>query len=230
MMVGLHVMPGYPAGTIALRPGAIMANVASVFIDIKGKSSHGAMPHQGIDAIYASSLAIIQFQSLISRFKDPNEKAVLSIGKITGGVRLNVIAQDVHMEGTVRSFSFETENRIEEGMSKILKGLEHSMGITYDFKFKRAAKFVKNDPRLTAIGLPIFKKILGEQHVIITDPVTIGEDFAEYSHRVPSLFFFLGAGREGRLHTPQFSVDEKMFYYGPTLLASAAIQFMREKE
>lgn len=226
-MLGLHVMPGYPTGTIALREGPIMANVASIFITIKGKSSHGAFPHQGVDAIYGASLAVIQFQSIISRFKDPNEKAVLTIGKIKGGVRLNVIADRVEMEGTVRTFSFETEANIEKGMENILKGLSQSVGISYDFKFAKSSQYVKNDIKLTRILTPLFKKLLGEKNVIITDPVTIGEDFSAYSHRIPSLFFFLGAGEKGKLHSPQFSVDEDIFLYGPLLFSSAAIELLR---
>ncbi len=226
-MLGLHVMPGYPVGSIALREGPIMANVASVFITINGKSSHGAFPHQGVDAIYASSLAVTQFQSLISRFKDPNEKAVLTIGKINGGVRLNVIADRVKMEGTVRTFSFETESNIERGMENILKGLKVSMGITYDFKFVRASKFVKNDIKLTRLLTPLFKKLLGGANVITTEPVTIGEDFSVYSHKVPSFFFFLGTGVEGKLHSPVFSVDEDIFLYGPVLFSSAAVECLQ---
>jgi len=221
-MLGLHVMPGYPVGAIALREGPIMANVASVYITINGKSSHGAFPHQGIDAIYASSLAIIQFQSLISRFKDPNEKAVLTIGKINGGVRLNVIADRVEMEGTVRTFSFETESSIEKGMENILKGMKVSMGITCDFKFVKSSRYVKNDVTLTRLLTPVFKELLGEKNVIVTEPVTVGEDFSTYSHKVPSLFFFLGTGVEGNLHSPVFSVDEDIFFYGPVLFSSAA--------
>jgi amidohydrolase len=226
-MVGLHVMPGYPAGAAVLREGPLMANVASVFITLHGKSSHGAFPHEGVDAIYAASAAVMQFQSLISRFKDPNERAVLTIGKINGGVRLNVIADKVEMEGTVRTFSFETQDKIEQGIENILKGLQISMGITYDFKFQKTSKYVKNDKTLTRLVLPVFKKLLGDQHVLITDPVTVGEDFAAYSHRIPSLFFFLGAGEKGKLHSPTFSVEEKIFHYGPLLLSAAAMEFMK---
>jgi len=227
-MVGLHVMPGYPAGTVALREGPIMANVASVYITINGKSSHGAFPHQGVDAIYAAACAITQFQSLISRRRDPNERAVLSIGKINGGVRLNVIADKVEMEGTVRTFSFDTQNMIEKGMGNILKGLQTALGITYEFKFEKSSQYVKNDRDLTSRVLPVFKKLLGDQHVVITDPVTVGEDFSAYSHRVPSFFFFLGAGEQGRLHSPTFSVDEKILQYGPFLLSSAALEFLKK--
>ena len=145
-LFGLHVMPGFPLGSVALCEGPIMANVATVRITIHGKASHGAFPHQGIDAIYAASSAVVQFQSLISRIKDPNEKAVLSICKINGGVRSNIIAARVEMEGTVRSFSEETENLIEKGMANVLEGLKLSHGITYDYRFGNGSRFVKNDP------------------------------------------------------------------------------------
>jgi amidohydrolase len=227
-MVGLHVMPGYPAGTAALREGPIMANVASVYITINGKSSHGAFPHQGVDAIYAAACAVTQFQSLISRRRAPNERAVLTIGKINGGVRLNVIADKVEMEGTVRTFSFDTQDMIEKGMENILKGLQTALGITYEFKFEKSSQYVKNDKNLTSRVLPVFKKLLGDEHVIITDPVTVGEDFSAYSHRIPSFFFFLGAGEKGNLHSPTFSVDEKILQYGPLLLSSAALEFLKQ--
>ncbi len=229
-MVGLHVMPGYPAGTVALREGALMANVAWVYITINGKSSHGAFPHQGVDAIYAAACAITQFQSLISRRKAPNEQAVLTIGKINGGVRLNVIADKVEMQGTVRTFSFDTQDMIEKGMGNILEGLQTALGITYEFKFEKSSQYVKNDNNLTNLVLPVFKKLLGEQQVVITDPVTVGEDFSAYSHRIPSFFFFLGTGEEGNLHNPGFSVDEKILQYGPLLLSSAALEFLKNLE
>jgi amidohydrolase len=227
-MVGLHVMPGYPVGTVALREGALMANVAWIYITINGKSSHAAFPHQGVDVIYAAACAITQFQSLISRRKAPNEQAVLTIGKINGGVRLNVIADKVEMEGTVRTFSFDTQDMIETGMENILKGLQTALGITYEFKFEKSSKYVKNDINLTRKVMPVFKKLLGDEHVVITDPVTVGEDFSAYSHQIPSFFFFLGAGEQGALHSPTFSVDEKIFQYGPLLLSSAALEFLKK--
>ena len=225
-MVGLHVMPGYPAGTVALREGPLMANVAWVFITISGKSSHGAFPHQGIDAIYAAAAAVMQFQALISRSKDPKEQAVLTIGTIKGGVRPNVIADAVEMEGTVRTFSFEVQDLIEKGIEKILDGLRISLGITYQYRFEKASKYVKNDITLTRLAIPLFKKLLGDEQVRITDPVTVGEDFSSYSHQIPSFFFFLGAGEKGSLHSSTFTPDENMFYYGPLLLSAAALEFL----
>lgn len=224
-MFGLHVMPGIVGG-VQLREGPFMANVASVYITIKGKASHGALPHQGIDSIYAAATAIQQFQMLISRNRDPNERAVLTIGKINGGVRLNVVAGEVKMEGTVRTFSFKTQDMIEQGIENILKGLSASMGITYEYTFNRTTQFVKNDKNLTAMIIPLFQKLLGASNVHIVDPATVGEDFSAYSHRIPSFYFFLNAGENRAVHTPDFVVDEGIFKWGPLLLSSAAMEYL----
>jgi amidohydrolase len=225
-ILGLHVLPDLPVGTIGLCPGPIMANVASFYIKIFGKASHGAFPHQGVDAIYAAASAVMQFQSLISRFRDPNEPAVLSVGKINGGVRLNVIAEEVDLEGTVRTFSFEFQDRISMGMEKILKGLSIAYGTQYRFDFTKDAPFVKNDRQLTEFFIPVFKKILGEKKVQIVKPMTIAEDFSHYSHKIPALFFFLGVGGKAALHTPTFAVDEAALKIGPVLFATAAIHYL----
>ncbi len=227
-ILGLHVLPGIPVGSIGIRTGPIMANVASFYVDILGKASHGAFPHQGIDAIYVASSAIQQFQSLISRFRDPKEPAVLSVGKIKGGVRTNVIAEKVELEGTVRTFSFELQDKIAEGMEKILKGLAVAYGITYQFTFSKDAPFVNNDPELTEFFIPVFEKILGKNQVQKVKPMSIAEDFSYYSHQIPAVFFFLGTGNTSPLHTPTFSIDENILKIGPMLFAGAAIAYLED--
>jgi len=230
-IIGLHIMPDIPSGQIGLCPGPLMANVAWVHISIKGKSSHGAFPHQGIDAIYVASSAVLAFQSLISRQKDPAEKAVLTIGTIKGGVRSNVLADHVDMEGTVRSFSFAVEKQIEEGMGRILQGLEIMFGVRTRLVFERASSFVQNDPQLTGFLLPVFRRILGETNVKIIEPLTIGEDFSAYSHRIPALFFFLGVGqgeKPAALHTPDLNPDEKTLAIAPVLFAAAAVSYLQD--
>ena len=227
-LLTLHVMPDLPAGQVSLRPGPIMANVAWVYINIQGKASHGAFPHQGVDAIVAAAAAISQFQTLISRSRDPGEKAVLSIGKISGGVRSNVIADSVDMEGTVRTFSETEESRIRDGMGKILLGLETAFGVKTTLDFEKVNPFVNNDPGLYKLFLPEFEKILGRENVHFAEPLTIGEDFALYSRHIPALLFFLGSGGSSALHTPTFSVDEEILKVAPVLFAQAACVFLEQ--
>jgi amidohydrolase len=227
-LFGLHVLPDLPAGQVALKPGAIMANVAWIYVHVRGKAAHGAFPHQGTDAIVAAAEAIGQFQTLISRRKDPGEKAVLTIGKIYGGVRSNVIAEAVDMEGTVRTFSDELESRIRAGMENILKGLEIAHGVQCSLEFEKVNPSVVNDAALTEMVLPVFRGILGDGNVLQAEPLTIGEDFALYSRRLPSLFFFLGCGDSGALHSPTLTIDERIFKTAPALLAAAAFTFLRQ--
>ena len=227
-LLALHVLPELPAGQVSLRPGPIMANVAWVYIHIQGKASHGAFPHQGIDAIVAAAAAISQFQTLISRSKDPGEKAVLSIGKINGGVRSNIIAETVDMEGTVRTFSEAAENLIRSGMENILRGLETAFGVKARLDFEKVNPAVVNDSRLHDLVRPVFQEILGRDNVLAAEPLTIGEDFALYSRHVPSLLFFLGSGGSNALHAPAFSVDEEILKVAPVLLAGAACAYLEQ--
>ncbi|MCU0237573.1 MAG: M20 family metallopeptidase [Acidobacteria bacterium] len=228
-LFGLHVLPDLPAGKIALRPGAIMANVSWIYVRIQGKAAHGAFPHQGIDAIFAAAQAVNQFQALISRYKDPGEKAVLTIGRINGGVRSNVIAESVEMEGTVRTFSDELENRIRLGMENILRGLETSLGVKTSLDFEKVNPAVMNDAGLHDLVLPVFRRALGKANVLTAEPLTIGEDFSLYSRRLPSLFFFLGSGVGNALHSPAFTVDEGILKVAPALLAAAAFVYLETK-
>jgi len=227
-LFGLHVLPDLKAGQAALRPGAIMANVAWIYIRIQGKAAHGAFPHQGIDAIVAAAQAVTQFQTLISRSKDPGAKAVLTIGKINGGVRSNVIAETVDMEGTVRTFSDELEAQIRAGMENILRGLEAATGVKTSLDFEKVNPAVMNDTKLYDLVLPVFRRALGEANVLAAEPLTIGEDFSLYSRRLPSLFFFLGSGVGHPLHSSAFTVDEEILKTAPALLAAAAFAFLEQ--
>ncbi len=227
-LFGLHVLPDIPAGQVALKPGAIMANVAWIYIHVQGRAAHGAFPHQGIDAIAAAASAITQFQSLISRSRDPGEKAVLTIGKISGGVRSNVIAETVDMEGTVRTFSEREEERIHTGIQNILSGLETAFGVRTSLEFEKVNPAVVNNPGLVDLIRPVFESILGHDNVLAAEPLTIGEDFSIYTRRLPSLFFFLGSGVGRPLHAPDFTVDEEILRTAPALLAAAAFSFLEQ--
>ena len=114
-------------------------------------------------------------------------------------------------------------------MENILKGLVASMGITYEYTFNRTTQFVKNDKNLTGMVTPLFQKLLGASNVHIVDPATVGEDFSAYSHLIPSFYFFLSAGENRAVHTPDFVVDEGIFKIGPLLLTAAAMEYLGKK-
>lgn len=227
-LFGLHVLPDLPADRVALRPGAMMASVAWIYVRVLGRAAHGAFPHQGVDAIVAAAHAVTQFQALISRGRDPGEKSVLTIGKVCGGVRSNVIAEAVDMEGTVRAFSEREEERILSGIAGVLRGIEAAFGVRASLDFEKVNPAVVNDPRLAAMAQPVLAAVLGAENVLPAEPLTIGEDFALYSRRLPALFFFLGVGGGQALHAPGFTVDEEALRTAPALLAAVAFAFLEQ--
>ncbi len=227
----LHVNPKLRVGKVSFKCGAFFANADRFIVEIRGKSSHAAYPHLGIDAIYAASLAVVEFQALVSRIVDPRQPAVLTVGKIEGGRRFNVLAEKVVMEGTVRTFSFETRRKIKEGMRGILDGLSRSLEINYRLDYLEGTPFVKNDERLCSLAEKVFTQMLGQENVVKTGFETVAEDFAYYTHRVAGFLYWLGVGNPEKgitsgLHTPTFNIDEQALKIGPALMSSLALEYL----
>ncbi len=229
----LHVNPKLRVGKVSFKCGAFFANADRFTLEIVGKSSHAAYPHLGIDAIYAASLAVVEFQALVSRVVDPRQPAVLTVGKIEGGRRFNILAERVVMEGTVRTFSFETRRKIKEGMRRILEGLRSSLGISYRLDYTEGTPFVKNDERLCSLAERVFTQLLGEENVVKSGFETVAEDFAYYTHRVAGFLYWLGVGNPEKgitsgLHTPTFNIDEQALKIGPVLMSSLALEYLTQ--
>ncbi len=183
-------------------------------IIIKGKSSHGARPHEGIDSIAIAAQIIVNLQSIISRTIDPLDSAVLTIGKIEGGTRANIIAPNVRLEGTLRTLNPETRKMIPELMEKVIKGATLSFGADYVLNFQKGNPVVSNHPELAKIMLPTLTKALGKEKVKELKPQMVAEDFAYYCQKIPGFFFFLGVKNQAEktmppLHNPYFNPDER---------------------
>jgi len=229
----LHVSPDINVGKIGYTSGFSMANADSFRIEIEGKSAHGAYPHQGIDAILASSLLITQFQSIPARFADVKDPVVISIGKINGGVRSNVIAERVEMEGTIRTLSDRARNMVLDKINKMLEGMKLSFGIGYKFDVTNQVPSVYNNPDLTEWSVSLIKGILGKENCIELKPQMTAEDFGFYSREVPAFLFWLGVRNEEKgfihgLHTPYFNGDEEAINLGIKIFVNLAIEKLKE--
>jgi len=232
-MLGLHIDPELECGKIGVKDGPLMANVDSLYIDITGKNAHGAHPHKGIDAVYFASLAVVEFQGLISRMRNPVEPAVLTIGIIEGGERRNVIAGKVHMEGTVRTFSDRTRDLLKSKIEGILQSFKTLYGTDYTFSFINEAPLLANDSALFRKVLAALSHVIPKEQIVTEEPQTIAEDFAYFSQKVPSFFFFLGVGNRekgqtGGLHTPTLMVDEEALKTAPVLLLESAFELVNQ--
>ncbi len=215
---GLHVWPEDLEKAL-FSAGSIMASSDWFEITIIGKSSHGARPHEGVDSITLASNVIVSLQNIISRTLDPTDPAVLSIGKIEGGTKANIVAEKVYLEGTVRTLSETSRDKIPKLMENVIKGITRSFGGDYIFNYRYGSPSVYNHPELAKIMLPTLIKVLGKENVKDLKPQMVAEDFAFYCQKIPGFFFFLGVKDPiletmAPLHSPYFDPDERSIALG----------------
>ncbi len=193
VMFGLHLWSQIPLGQAVVKAGPLWAAADRFALEIVGRGSHGAMPHQGIDAIAVAAYAITQLQTIISRDRDPLQPAVLSIGTIQGGSAFNVLAERVQMSGTLRTFDPATRARIIERMHGLLGGVCAAHGASYQLTFRDYAPPVVNDAGATEHLRAAAAAVLGDEAVADGPMMMVAEDVAEFLDRTPGSFFVLGA-------------------------------------
>jgi len=217
-ILGLHVWPEN-LGQVYFSPGPIMASSDWFQIVIEGKSSHGARPHEGIDAIALSSQAVVSLQSIVSRAVDPTDPVVVTIGKIEGGTKANIIAEKVTIEGTIRTLSETNRKKIPRLIEDVVRGVTQSFGASYIFRYKKGSPPLYNHPDLASILSPTLSRALGEWNVRDIKPQMVAEDFSYFSQKIPGFYFFLGAKDPEKpsmapLHSPYFNPDERSIVLG----------------
>jgi len=231
-ILGLHVVP-YPASNISYCPGGIFAAVDNFSITVKGRQSHGALPWTGIDAIPISAQIVLGLQTIISRQINLTEApAFLSIGTIHGGTQVNILAGEVKLEGTVRTFSEAMKKDIQEWIGRTAVNIAESAGATAEVSFIPGVPVVYNDPALTELLAGTLTKVASGTGISITRPITVGDDFAFYTQNVPGMYFLLGILPKGVdpdksiNHSPYFVVDESAMIKGIEALSHMAYTYL----
>lgn len=226
---GLHVWPDAPLGAIGAKHGAQMAASDHFVIQIRGQSSHAAMPERGVDALMAATRFVEGVQPLISREKNAFDPAVITIGTIHGGTRYNVLMETVELEGTVRTFDPDTRKRIKQRMEEVLKGACLMSNATYDIDYQQGYMALRNTPAYVDFALDAARRAVGEEHVYTPTHAEMGaEDFAFYLEDTPGAFMFLGAGTEEMhypLHNAHMLPDSALLSYGAHYMATLALTF-----
>lgn len=234
---GLHVFP-FEIGKISYCPGAAMASTDGLRIVVKGKQTHGAMPWGGIDPVVVTSQIVLGLQNIISRQVNITEApAVISIGSIHGGVRSNIIPDQVEMIGTIRTLNSDMRIEIHERIRNTATMIAQSAGATADVHIESGYPVTVNDPELTDQMVPVLKKVAGEENVFKVPPKGTAEDFSYYQQKVPGLFFFLGITPKGvdpeqvaMNHSPYFFIDEAALILGVIALAHLAVAYLENQE
>ena len=234
-ILGLHVFPSIPAGSVGIRYGALTAAADNLEIIIIGESGHGARPHEAIDAIWIAAQVITSLQQAISRTQNPLRPVVLSIGQINGGRAPNVIADKVQLLGTVRSLHPETRDKLPQWIENIVANVCNSFNAKYQVNYHQGVPSVQNDNALTQLLQSSAEEAWTNDRVqILPEPSLGAEDFSVYLEHAPGSMFRLGVGYEERiinhpLHHPQFEVDESAIITGVVTLAYAAYKYWLNK-
>ena len=228
---GLHTMPSIEAGQIAYHSGAAMASSDRFTITITGKKSHGAQPQLGVDAVIVAAECVTALQTIRSRRIDPLEPLVITVGKINGGDRFNIIAGEVKMEGTMRALSEEVRTRAQEMMKQTLASVTAAYGASFELQFDDPNPVTYNEPRLVEETLPTIRRIVGDANLITPKPFMPAEDFSYYQKVVPGFFYFLGVGNKAKgitagWHTAEFDVDEESLVVGVKVMANVLLDYL----
>jgi amidohydrolase len=221
---GIHVNSQTDVNTITYRPGGTMASADDFRIVVKGQQAHGAYPWSSIDPIVTSAQIITAAQTIVSRNINVTENAaVVTFGSIQGGVRSNIIPEEVVMLGTLRALSVEDRRLVHDNFRRIVNNVAEAMGATVEIQLPYTTSYpvTYNDADLVSRTLPILKAVAGEDNIKLRHPVTGAEDFSFFSREAPGFMYFLGGKpldvpyeQSPSHHTPEFFIDESGLLLG----------------
>ncbi len=233
VIFGLHVGPG-PVGRLSYRAGSTMASADWLRILVRGRQTHGAAPWSGIDPIVVASQIVLGLQTVASRQLPVTlTPSIITIGSIHGGVRGNIIPDEVEMVGTIRTFDADVRRDLHRRIRRTAEQIAASAGATAEVSITHGYPVTVNDPELTARMVPTLQRVAGDDPVVVQDLMTVAEDFSYFQQEVPGLFFFLGVTPEDQdpatapsNHSPLFFADEQALPVGVRALTNLTLDYM----
>lgn len=218
-----HVFSSLPAGKVGFRSGKYMASTDELYITVRGKGGHGAMPHQVNDPIIASAQIILSLQQVCSRLAAPGTPTVLSIGKIIANGATNVIPDEVKLEGTFRTMDENWRMRAHEHIHRICTETAHALGVKAEVDIRKGYPVLDNNEPLTERCILAAREYLGDENVTLLEKRMTAEDFAWIAQDYPACFYRLGtAGENGAftagVHTSNFDINEQALITGVGLM------------
>jgi len=230
---GLHVNAATPVGTLKYKPEGVMAAVERFVIHVKGTQAHGSAPWSGVDPILISAKIIDGLQTIISRNANLTESAsVITVGKMTSGVRFNIIPESAELIGTVRTLDPESKKLILTRMRELVPAIAEAYGGTATIDIQNNTAITYNDVQLTQQMLPTLENVAGKDNVNLMKATTGGEDFSFFQEEVPGFYFFLGGmpvdAEPTRHHTPNFYIDESGLLLGVKTMTRLALDYLKQ--
>ncbi len=234
---GLHITSSLPAGFAGLRAGPLMASEDSFEITLTGRQTHGSRPWNGVDPIVTAAQLINATQTIVSRQVDVTKApAVVSFGAIKGGIRSNIIPDEVELIGTIRTFDQDMRADIKQRLAKTVDLVAQTNNAQSHLHINEGYPVTMNSPELVEKYTPSLQKVFGEQRVVTTPLVTGAEDFSYYALEVPGIFFFLGGTAAGidpeqapSNHSPRFQIDESALALGVKALVALTLDYQQQQ-
>lgn len=228
---GMHVWSDLPVGKFSVEAGPRMASADFYTIEIAGKSTHGAKPDQGIDAIVAGAALVSNLQTIVSREINPLEPAVVSVGEFHAGEQSNVIAGHAHLSGTTRAFSNEVREKLPEIMERIVRHTGEVFRADITLNYRMGSSPVINDARSSALAAQAVTRVLGPEALCPFEKTAGGENFSEYLRLAPGCFAFVGVRNEAcgavyPQHSCYYAMDESALVQGSMVAAQYAVDFL----
>jgi amidohydrolase len=234
---GLHVTSIHSTGKIGYRSGPLMASADDFRVFVRGTQTHAAMPWRGVDPIVVSSQIVLGLQTIVSRRMNiTHEPSVVTVGVFHGGVRHNIIPDEVKLEGTIRAFDEKQRDELHAHVKRIAEMIAEAGGARANVHIHRWYDVTINDPALTEWSVPSLERVAGEGNVGVVDKVCGAEDFSFYQKQVPGFFFFIGctpperdAATAAPNHSPRFYLDENCLKLGVKSLATLAVEWLASR-
>jgi hippurate hydrolase len=238
---GMHNWPGMQVGKFAVSAGPVMASTSEFKITIRGKGSHAALPHAGVDPVPIACQMVQAFQTVVSRNKKPIDAGVISVTMIHAGQATNVVPDSCELQGTVRTFSVEVLDLIEQRMRQITEHVPAALGATGEFEFVRNYPPTINSPAEAEFARRVMASIVGESNVEVQEPTMGGEDFAYMLQAKPGAYCFIGNGDGGHremghgagpcmLHNPSYDFNDELIPLGATYWVRLAEAWLAQEQ
>lgn len=227
---GIHIWPDLPSGVLGIKPGVQMASSDHFYVHIEGKSSHGAQPDRGNDALVAGCQFMTAVQTIISRNRNPAKAAAITVGRFEAGSRYNVIPGNCDMEGTVRTFDRNTRQMIRDRLQELLQGICEAFDCKGRLDYQYGYSALENEERMTDYFCDVTEQLFGTGYIEkVAEPSMCAEDFSFYLEKTAGAFGWLGCTKKGAevwpLHSGRCAPDEDILWRGSALLCGLAMEY-----
>lgn len=226
---GLHIWPNLEKGKVGVKNGALMASSDPITIEVFGRNGHASAPHEGVDALVAGCQIVSMLQTIISRSINPQEAAVITIGKMQSGTKYNVISDYAKLEGTVRTLNPEVRKKVEQRIREVVSGVCQAAGVRGEVNYAYGYPALLNDSKMSDLLREVVLEVLPKEALTeVEKPAMGGEDFANYLQKVPGAFFWLGSEEQASypIHHPKFDFDENIMKTGMEIMVNSAIRYL----